>query len=378
MFTDLPAYGASGGDTVLVTGATGVTGRALARRLRREGHTVRALVRSVARAQDLVDIGVEVVEGDLTRSDDVDRAVAGCARVYHMAATFRTAGHPDSYYREVNVGGTENVLAAARRHGVERTVHCSTVGVHGHVRRIPSDETAPYNPGDIYQETKVEAELSARAAIAHGQPVSIVRPAGIYGPGDLRFLKLFKAIHRRAFRMFGSGEVPYHFTYLDDLVDGVVLCGREPAAVGEIFIIAGDDYVSLNELVRLVAKVVGAPAPRGHLPLWPLLASARICEAVCRPFGIDPPLHTRRCEFFVKARAFTNVKARAVLGYQARTPLEQGLRSTALWYFDQGLLSGRPPAATAAAGRLATAANSRAPIPPAHGRAFSRSRRVYD
>lgn len=330
-------------ETVLVTGATGFTGGALARRLRREGHTVRALVRSASRAQDLGDIGVELIEGDLTRSDDVDRAVAGCERVYHIAATFRTAGHPDTYYADVNVGGTANVLSAARKHDVARTVHCSTVGVHGHVSRIPSDETAPYNPGDIYQETKLEGELLAQAAMAEGQPVSIVRPAGIYGPGDLRFLKLFKTVHRRTFRMFGSGVVPYHFTYIDDLVDGIVLCGEHPAAVGEVFIIAGDDYVSLNELIRMVADAVGVKPPRGHLPLWPLLTAARLCEAVCRPLGVDPPLHVRRCEFFIKARAFTNEKARTMLGYRARTPLEQGIRQTAAWYFEQGLLTGNPP-----------------------------------
>jgi nucleoside-diphosphate-sugar epimerase len=217
------------------------------------------------------------------------------------------------------------------------------------VSRIPSDETAPYNPGDIYQETKLEGELVAQDAIAAGQPVSIVRPAGIYGPGDLRFLKLFRTVHRRTFRMFGSGEVPYHFTYIDDLVDGIVLCGEHPAAVGEIFIIAGDDYVSLNELVRLVAQAVGVAPPRGHLPLWPLLTAARACEAVCRPLGIDPPLHMRRCEFFIKARAFTNEKARNLLGYRACTPIEEGIRRTALWYFDKGLLPGSPPAETSAA-----------------------------
>ena len=331
-------------ETVLVTGATGLTGGALTRRLVEAGHDVRALVRSASAASELADKGVELVQGDVANSQDVDRAVAGCQRVYHIAAVFRTAGHPDSYYHDVNIGGTENVLAAARRRGVQRTVHCSTVGVHGNVSRIPSDETAPYNPGDVYQETKLGGELRAQAAIAAGQPISIVRPAGIYGPGDLRFLKLFRTIRRRTFRMFGSGDVPYHLTYIDDLVDGIVLCGEHPAAPGEIFIIAGDEYVSLNELVRLVAESVGVKPPRGHLPLWPLLTAARICEAVCRPLGVDPPLHMRRCEFFIKARAFTNEKARNLLGYRPRTRIQEGIQNTALWYMSQGLLAGKAPA----------------------------------
>jgi dihydroflavonol-4-reductase len=189
------------GGPVLVTGATGFTGGALARELRKRGQNVRVFVRGAARARNLADIGVDVVEGDLVNAADVDRAVAGCERVYHIAAVYRTAGHPDRYYHDVNVGGTANVLEAARRHGVARTVHCSTVGVHGHVSRIPADETTPYNPGDIYQETKLAGERLAQAAIADGQPISIVRPAGIYGPGDLRFLKLFRTIYRGTFRM---------------------------------------------------------------------------------------------------------------------------------------------------------------------------------
>lgn len=326
------------GGPVLVTGATGFTGGALARALLARGQRVRALVRSAAKARPLADLGVELVEGDIVREEDVDRAVAGCSRVYNIAAVYRTAGHSDRYYHDVNVSGAKNVLVAARKHGVERTVHCSTVGVHGHVSRYPSDENAPYNPGDIYQRTKLEGERRAHAAIALGQPVSVVRPAGIYGPGDLRFLKLFRTVRNRTFRMFGDGELPYHLTYIDDLVQGIILCGEHPAAVGEIFIICGDEYVTLNRLVELVADTVGVAPPRGHLPLAPLLAAARLCEALCRPLGIDPPLHMRRCEFFIKARAFTNAKARRVLGYAPEFSLARGLNLTADWYRSQGLL----------------------------------------
>jgi nucleoside-diphosphate-sugar epimerase len=129
--------------------------------------------------------------------------------------------------------------------------------------------------------------------------------------------------------MFGSGEVPYHFTYIDDLVDGILLCGEHPDAPGEVYIIGGDEYVSLNELVRLVAEAVHVKPPRGRLPLFPLMAAAVACEWVCRPLGIDPPLHKRRVEFFIKPRAFSNEKAKRELGYTPRVPLREGLRRTA-------------------------------------------------
>ena len=322
----------------LVIGATGLTGGALARELICRQRYVRALVRNLKKAQALADAGVELIEGDVRDPDAVDRATAGCEYVYHLAAVYRTAGHPDSYYQDVNVKGVANVLAAARRHGVKRTVHCSTVGVHGDVSELPSAETAPYNPGDIYQTTKLAGERLAQRAIADGQPVSIVRPSGIYGPGDLRFLKLFKGIQFGTFRVFGDGKTLYHPVYIDDVVEGLIQCCEHPAAEGQIFIICGDEYVSLDELVKLVAEAVGVRTPRGHLPLWPLMTAARMCEGLCRPLGIDPPLHRRRADFFVKNRAFTNAKARRLLGYRPRVALAEGIQRTAEWYVQEKLL----------------------------------------
>ena len=323
---------------VLVTGATGFTGGRLVQVLRERGVPVRALVRQGSRSAWLAEAGVELVTGDIRDVGALQRAAEGVERIYHIAAVYRTAGHPDDYYRDVNVGGTENVLEAARRHGVARLVHCSTVGVHGDVGAIPADETAPYNPGDIYQVTKLEAEQRARAAFAAGLPGVVVRPAGIYGPGDLRFLKLFKGIHRRRFVMFGSGETLYHFTYIDDLVEGILLCGERPEALGNVYILCGDEYLTLNELVALVARAVGRRPPRLHFPVGPVLAAAVACEALCRPLGIDPPLHKRRVEFFVKDRAFTNRKARRDLGWAPKVALAEGIERTARWYFEQGLL----------------------------------------
>jgi nucleoside-diphosphate-sugar epimerase len=328
----------------LVTGATGFTGGALARELVAHGWRVRALVRDAAKAAPLKALGVELAEGDLTDAQAVDRAVAGCTHVFHIAAMYREAKHPDRVYRDVNVGGTQHVLDAADRHGVRRVVHCSTVGVHGNVERVPADESAPFDPGDIYQQTKLEGEELARTAFSNGLPGAVFRPVGIYGPGDLRFLKLFHAIQTRKFRMFGSGEVLYHLTYIDDLVDGIVRCGEHPAAQSEVFILAGPRYTTINELAAQVADAVGVPAPRGRLPLAPLLAAAWLCETMCRPFGVDPPLHRRRCDFFHKDRAFASEKARRLLGYEPKVDLAEGLRRTAAWYVANGYLRARPAA----------------------------------
>lgn len=333
-----------------MTGATGFAGGHLVRRLRQNGHRVRALVRSdsIAKVRPLLDLGIEVVQGDITRAADVDRAAEGAWKIFHVAAVYRTAGHPDEHYYDVNLGGTENVMAAALRQGVERVVHCSTVGVHGDVHDVPSTEESPLNPGDIYQKTKLAGEQAARDAGARGLPVAVVRPGAIYGPGDLRLLKLFRTVHNGSFLMFGSGETFYHLVYIDDLIDGMLLCAERPEALGEVFILAGPRYLKLDEMVALVADAVGVSAPRGHLPMWPLMAAAAACEAVCRPFNLEPPLHRRRADFFRKNRAFSCEKARRVLGYEPRIDPSEGIRRTAQWYFENGHLNGTGPRRAAA------------------------------
>ena len=325
---------------ILVTGATGFTGGALAQELVRRGEIVRALVRPGSHTEPLTESGIELVEGDIRNGEDVHRAAEGVRTIYHIAAVFRTAGHPDSYYRAVNAGGVRNVVQAARAHRVDRTVHCSTVGVHGHVDQIPATEDSPFNPGDIYQETKLEGERIAQEAFAADVPGVVFRPAGIYGPGDMRFLKLFRAIQKRRFLMFGSGETLYHLTYIDDLVDGIILCGEHPDALGQTYILGGEDYLSLNELVEHVAEALEVSPPRLRFPFWPLMLAAVACETLCKPLGIDPPLHKRRAEFFVKDRAFSSEKAKRELGYTPVVSVGEGMRRTAEWYRSEGHLAG--------------------------------------
>ncbi len=322
---------------VMVTGATGFTGGHLARTLKARGHDVRALVRTPEAAGDLAREGIELCPGDLADAAAVQRAADGCDVVYHIAAVYREARHPDDYYRRINVEGTRNVLDAVAR-GAGRVVHCSTVGVHGDVQSIPATEESPFAPGDVYQSTKLEGELLARARIDAGLPGSIFRPQGIYGPGDRRFLKLFKTIHRGTFRMIGSGDVLYHMTFVSDLVDGIILCGEHPRALGQTFVFGGPRYTTLRELVGQVSKAVGTPLRRGHIPVAPVMAAAVLCEWLCKPLRIEPPLYPRRLDFFVKDRAFSVAKAQALLGYAPRVDLEEGLRRTFEWYRQAGWL----------------------------------------
>lgn len=326
---------------VLVTGITGFTGGHLARFLAGRGHDVRGLARPASRKRTAVlsRAGIDVVLGDLTEPLSLVPACAGVDVLYHIAATYRTAGQPDEAYRAVNVDGTRALLDAALAAGVTRFVHCSTGGVHGHIEHPPADEDAPLAPGDIYQETKLEGERVARAAgRGSDMEVAVVRPIGIYGPGDTRFLKMFRAIARRRFPMIGNGRIFYHLTYIDDLVEGFRRCGETPAAAGRTYLLAGARYTTLAELVRIVAEELDVPPPRWRIPARPVWLAGALCEAVCVPLGVEPPLYRRRVDFFTKSRAFDTSRARRELAYEPAIDLVEGIHRTVVWYRDQGWL----------------------------------------
>src|SRR5215470_8068604 len=272
---------------IALTGASGYTGSRLLRALLARGDSVSALVRSRPAPSSLLASGTRLVEGDLGGAAALSRLVEGCDAVVHVAAVYRTAGHPDAYYKDVNVGGTERLLEAASIAGVRRFVHTSTVGVHGHVATPPADETAPFAPGDIYQATKAEAERRALAFHRErGLPVAVVRPGAIYGPGETRLRKLFRAIARGRYAVVGSGRPFYHPVYIDDLIQGFLLALDRPEAVGEAFIIAGPRYVSQSELAALVARATGGSVLPFRIPAWPLQWAGDVCEALCVPLGI--------------------------------------------------------------------------------------------
>lgn len=324
----------------LVTGATGFTGGHLARALAARGDTVSALVRPESPGvAALAASGIATVHGDLRDPKALAAATDGVEIVYHIAAIYRRAGLSDDTYRAVNATAVQQVIEAAARNGVRRVVHCSTVGVHGDVEHPPAGEEAPFKPGDVYQVTKLEGERLAREAAGRlGIEVTIARPTGIYGPGDRRLLKLFRGVARKRWVTLGAGEIYYHLTFIDDLVEGFRLCGVHPAAANRTYILAGGEVTTLNALVALVAEGAGVPAPTRHLPVWPFLAAGAACEALCEPFGIEPPIYRRRVDFFTKSRAFDITRARTEIGYAPQVGLRGGIRRTLDWYREHGWL----------------------------------------
>lgn len=324
---------------VLVTGANGFTGSYLTKHLLEKGYNVRVLVRKGANCSALEGLSVEYAYADLADELPVDDALQGIDIVYHIAALYRAENVPKQYFWDVNVKGTRKVLEAAKRSNVKRFVHCSTVGVQGEIENPPAKEEDPYAPGDYYQDSKKDGEILALDFFKTEHLAgTVVRPVGIYGPGDLRFLKLFKYINNGKFKMIGSGNVLYHLTFVEDLVAGIALAGEKDEAIGEIFTIGGEGYLTLNELVSKISEILNRPVSSIRIPVWPVWFAGWLCEIICQPFGISPPIYRRRVDFFLKDRAFDISKAKRLLGYQPRVSLDEGLRKTAVWYREQGLL----------------------------------------
>ena len=300
---------------VLVTGGKGFLGSNLVSRLSDLGHKIRILARPNNQQIQNGKSDIDIIWGDIRDPEAVDRAVNGVDRVIHLVSNFRKGGSDKKEAYAINVQGTENILNAALEYHVKQVIHCSTIGVHGNVHSIPADEKTPFNPGDIYQRTKLIAENKVWEFYNNTKlPITVVRPISMYGPGDLRMLKLFRMIKKGRFVIVGSGTPFFQPAYIDDVVQGFIKCLFNEKAIGEVFIIGGEEYLPLNHLFRLIAEELGVDPPKIRVPLMPVLWLAAFCEFICTPLNLEPPLHRRRVSFFQNNRAFSINKAKSDSG----------------------------------------------------------------
>jgi nucleoside-diphosphate-sugar epimerase len=325
----------------VVTGGTGFVGSHLVRRLLVRGHEVVVLDPAPGLTSDeLKSRGAVILSGSVSDAAAVDAAVAGADLVFHLASPFGDVIAPDSVYHDTEVVGTRRVLEAAQRHGVRRVVHCSTQGVHGIVRQVPGNEDSPIAPRDFYCRSKAEGEKVVAEFVERGLDVVVVRPTSVYGPGDVRgWLKLFRMVSTGRFVMIGSGRTLNHPVYIDNLVDLLELAATEPAARGRTYLGGDAEAVTLDRLVREVALAQGVSVRIFRFPSYRVAwAVTAVVEQACRWLRITPPIFRRRLSWFRTNRAFRIDRATTELGYRPAIDLREGLRRTALWYQQQGLL----------------------------------------
>lgn len=320
---------------ILITGGTGFIGSRLALRAASLGHEVAAvgMVNTPAEGanrQELAAAGVEVALKNIEELAGTVDLFRGRDAVIHLAAAQHEMNVPDEHFRKVNVEGTRLLLDATRAAGAGRFVYGSTVGVYGD-RDGLIDEATPPGPDNVYGRTKLEAERLVLGR-ADEQPVTAVRIAETYGPGDRRLLKLFRAVAKGRFFLIGDGRNLHHPVYIDDLADALLLAARHPAAPGDVFLAPGKDAVTTDEMVSAVAAAVGKPMPKLRVPLWPLMTAAYVLEHTLRPVGVQPPLHRRRMDFFKKSFRLSGEKAARVLDFSPAVAFREGAERTARWY----------------------------------------------
>jgi nucleoside-diphosphate-sugar epimerase len=329
---------------VLVTGGTGFLGAGLVRRLRSERARVRVLVRSPAKAKQLLNEGIEVVLGEITDRGAVSASLDGVSVVYHLAGRLLVPGVQSTEYHRTHVEGTQLLLSHCQREAdLDRFVHCSTTGVLGPTGESPADERAPLRPTNVYEATKAEAEATVRSTWRDGFPAVIVRPGLVYGPGDLHLLGFFRAVLRRRFRPIGDRPVRVHPIYIDDMIEALISCSRGSNAVGECFHIAGREFVALADLADAIARAGGTSLPAGTIPLAAARALAFVGDRLPRQLRHLAPLTRTRLAFLTHSRVYDVGKAQRLLGFTASTDLSTGITATMAWYRRQGYLPREHP-----------------------------------
>ncbi len=331
---------------VLVTGATGFVGSAVARALLARGERLRLLVRAGSDRRNVEGLGAELVVGDLTDTASLVRAVAGCGVVMHVAADYRLWVPDPERMLAANVAGTRALLLAARDAGVGRIVYCSSVAALGvFYDGTVADEETPITLGQVigaYKQSKFLAEQAVLELVRDGVPAVIVNPSTPVGPRDIKPTPTGKMIADCASgRMPAYVETGLNVVHVEDVAAGHLLA-LDRGRVGERYILGGED-LTLGALFGVVAREAGRRPPRVKLPrqvLWPLAVG---CEAWARLGGREPVVTRETLAMSRKKMFFSSEKARRELGYAPR-PAAEAVRDAVAWFRGAGMV---PPAGVA-------------------------------
>jgi len=312
-----------------VTGATGFVGGHVVRQLVEAGHQVTAVVRNPAKAQDLVDAGIAVYQGDVTDKESMRAPMQGSDGVFHIAGWYKIGVRDAHEGVQVNIEGTRNVLELMRDLGISKGVYTSTLAVFSDTHGRVMDESYRYDGPHLseYDRTKWVAHYEvADPLIAAGLPLVIVQPGLIYGPGDA------SSVHRtlvqylqRKLPMIPTGTA-FCWAHVADVARGHIQA-MERGQPGESYIIAGPMH-TLAEALELAAQISGVPAPRMHAPPGVMKAMAALMSVVERVVPL-PEMYSAE---YLRVSAGTtylgsNAKARRELGFDPR-PLKDGLAET--------------------------------------------------
>jgi len=327
---------------ILITGATGFIGFNLVSVLVEQGHRVRALVRDLGqtdRVDELRKMDVDLIEGDLKNKISLNKAVFDAEVVFHIAGVLGRFGLPDKAYFQTHVEGTKNLLDICfHSTKLKQFIFCSTVGVLGPGKKRIFTEADIYNPSNIYEKTKVEAEKLVVSFIKKGFPATIIRPGLVYGPYDLHILQMFKAIEEKKFFLIGQGKNTLHPVYIKDLIKGFLLVLNNRKAFGQIYNIAGPKIVELRYFFKAMAESMGLKLFRVRIPIWFAFLMLYPIVFLAKLFRFQPILTRSRLRFFIDSRGCSIDKAKKELDYRPRFNLEDGMKLTVDYYREKGYL----------------------------------------
>ena len=326
---------------VLVTGASGFVGSAVAKTLAEAGFPVRALVRPTSPRAQLNGTSVEFAEGDLRDVDSVRRAMSGVRYVFHVAADYRLWARDPRQIAEVNVAGTRTIMTEALRAGVERIVYTSSVATLSPRRDgQPVDETLPLDEANAigaYKRSKVVAERLVDAMIANDKlPAIIVNPSTPIGPRDVKPTPTGRIIVEAATgRMPGFVDTGLNLVHVDDVAAGH-LAALHKGKIGERYILGGEN-VSLSDMLADICAVAGRRPPRWRFPHSMVMPVAYAAEGMARVTGREPFV-TRDGLRMARYRMYFNAaKAERELGFRAR-PYREAISDAIKWFEAAGYL----------------------------------------